>query len=75
MTTRLTPPDEPQRLYTIADAAKQLDVSQHYIRDRVRDGTLPYVDLGATGTRAKLRVRATDLDTFINAHTYQDKAA
>ncbi|MFI8597727.1 helix-turn-helix domain-containing protein [Rothia koreensis] len=59
-----------QRLYKVAEAAEILGASPSYIYARLDDGTLPYVDLGQGTTRAKTRIRATDLETFITDRTY-----
>jgi excisionase family DNA binding protein len=56
------------RLYSVAQAAEQLSVSRYYIYDRINEGLLPVVELG-TG-RAKQRVRADDLQAFIDARTF-----
>ncbi|WP_178945933.1 helix-turn-helix domain-containing protein [Kocuria sp. TGY1127_2] len=70
MTTPATA--QAQRLYTVADAAKQIDVSIAYIYKRIKDGSLPYVDLGKGTGRAKTRIRASDLDAFIEERTFSD---
>lgn len=59
---------EAVRLYPVAAAAELLGVSRYYIYDRINQGLLPVVELG-TG-RAKQRVRADDLQAFIDARTY-----
>lgn len=61
-----------QRLYTVAEAAKQLGTGTTYIYSRLDDGTLPYVDLNAGGKRSKRRIRASDLDAFIEERTFTD---
>lgn len=58
-----------QRLYTVADAAAQLDTGKDYVYDRIKAGDLRIVELG-TNTRKKIRVRADDLQLFIDARTH-----
>ncbi|WP_168404740.1 helix-turn-helix domain-containing protein [Arthrobacter silvisoli] len=55
-------------LLTIIDAAEVLGVSKHYVQDRIKDGELRIVELGSN-IRAKLRVRADDLQAFIDGRT------
>ena len=55
------------RLYTIAEVAHLLSVGRNYVYARIKDGTLPAVNLGAGGGREKLRVRSLDLENFIQA--------
>lgn len=61
-------PAEAVRLYTALEAAKCLGVSDDYVYSRQKDGTLRVVDVGTNG-RKKLRVRADDLQAFIDART------
>lgn len=56
------------RLYPVAQAAEVLSVSKDYVYDRIKEGAIPVVELG-TG-RAKQRIRADDLQTFIDTRTY-----
>jgi len=60
--------EEAVRLYTAVQAAEILDVSDDYIYRRWEDHTLRQVDVGTNG-RKKLRVRADDLQSFIDART------
>ncbi|MCT1366590.1 helix-turn-helix domain-containing protein [Rothia sp. p3-SID1597] len=62
-----------QRLYTVKEAAEQLGVSIPFIYKRIEKGHIPYVDIGIG--RAKTRIRATDLENYIQAHTHTNKAA
>ncbi|PWC05396.1 hypothetical protein DCE94_03740 [Agromyces badenianii] len=64
----LEPPAEAVRLYSVAAAAKVLDVSDDYVYARIKDGSLRAVELG--DSRAKLRVRADDLQAFIDVRTF-----
>lgn len=61
-------PAETVRLYTALEAAGVLCVSDDYIYSRQKDGSLRVVDVGTNG-RKKLRVRADDLQAFIDART------
>jgi|GEM_PF-4020799 len=56
------------RLYTAVEASQILGVSDDYIYSRWDDRTLRQVDVGTNGRR-KLRVRADDLQAFIDART------
>lgn len=62
---------EAVRLYPVAKAAEMLGVSVYYMYDRIHNGDIPVVELG-TG-RAKQRVRADDLQAFIDSRTYGSK--
>lgn len=59
---------EAVRLYTAVQAAERLGVSDDYIYSRQKDGSLRTVDVGTNG-RKKLRVRADDLQAYIDART------
>lgn len=71
--TRQDPANEAQRLYTVKEAAEQLGVSIPFIYKRIEKGHIPYVDIGLG--RAKTRIRATDLENYIQAHTHINEAA
>lgn len=58
-----------QRLYAVDDAAAQLGVGRDYVYDRIKTGELRSVELG-TEKRSKLRVRADDLQRFIDGRTH-----
>ena len=60
--------EETVRLYTAVEAAGRLGVSDDYIYARQKDHTLRVVDIGTNG-RKKLRVRADDLQAYIDART------
>jgi excisionase family DNA binding protein len=58
---------EAVRLYSVAKVAEILETGDDFVYARVKDGTLRVVQLG-TG-RSKYRVRADDLQTFIDERT------
>lgn len=62
------------RLYSVKDAADMLGVSRYYVYDHINDGQIRAVNLGE-GSRDKLRVRADDLQAFIDARTPEAKAS
>ncbi|NWL32949.1 hypothetical protein DM791_08570 [Paenarthrobacter nitroguajacolicus] len=55
-------------LLSVVDAAEVLGVSKHYVQDRINAGELRIVEL-ATNVRQKIRVRADDLQAFIDNRT------
>lgn len=55
-------------LYSIVDAAKQLGVGKTWLYDRVNAGEIRTVELG--DKRSKQRIRADDLQAFIDARTF-----
>lgn len=57
------------RLYTVQEAAAELCVSRSYVYAAIEKGEIPVVELG-TGTRSKIRVRATAIAEFIEARTH-----
>lgn len=59
---------EAVRLYSVAATAALLDVSDDYVYDRIKDGSLRAVELGSG--RPKQRVRADDLQAFIDGRTF-----
>jgi len=59
---------EAVRLYTVAAVAKHMQVSDNWVRERIKSGQLRSVELGST--RAKTRVRADDLQAFIDSRTH-----
>lgn len=64
---------ETVRLYSVASAATVLETSTDYVYDRIKEGALPVVELGST--RAKQRIRADDLQAFIDARTFGERRA
>lgn len=60
--------EETVRLYTAVEAGGILGVSDDFIYARQKDRTLRVVDVGTNG-RKKLRVRADDLQAYIDART------
>ncbi|GAA1048468.1 helix-turn-helix domain-containing protein [Arthrobacter russicus] len=61
---------EAVRLYSTRKAAEVLDMSPGWVRARIHDGSLRAVEFGSS--REKWKVRADDLQAFIDART--DKA-
>lgn len=57
------------QLLSIPRAAAQLDCSRGHIYHLLAAGKLRAVEIAATGKRSKTRIRAEDLDAFIEAHT------
>ena len=57
------------RLFTVAGAAEVLGVSTDYVYARINQGELKVVELG-TGTKAKQRISATELQRFIDSRTF-----
>lgn len=64
----MSAPTETVRMYSVKTAAEILDTSPAYVFDRIKDGSIPrHIDLGST--RAKFRIRADDLQAFIDSRT------
>ena len=59
---------EAVRLYSVAAVAERLEMSRDWVYDQINAGKLRAVELG--DTRAKTRVRADDLQAFIDARTF-----
>jgi excisionase family DNA binding protein len=59
---------EAVRLYTVADAAEHLGMSRGWLYGQIRAGRIRFVELG--DTRAKQRIRADDLQAFIDDRTH-----
>lgn len=57
------------QLLSIPSAAAQLDCSRAHVYRLIAAGRLRAVELRAEGKRSKTRVRAEDLEAFIDAHT------
>ena len=64
----MTVDGEAVRLYSTAQAAERLGVSSDFIEDRVHSGQLRVVELGSD-RRQKWRIRADDLQAFIDSRT------
>ena len=63
---------EVERQYSVKAAADLLGVSVQYIYDRLENGELPRrLDLG--GGKAKYRIPASDLQSFIDSRTSNKK--
>jgi excisionase family DNA binding protein len=56
------------RLLSTADAADVLGVSRDTILRHVKAGSLPFVDVAASGERERIRIDEADLDTWIAEH-------
>lgn len=65
MTTLLSP----------ANVAQRLDCSRTHVYGLIAAGRLRAVEIKATGTRAKTRIREDDLEAFIDANTRTTKSA
>lgn len=59
---------EAVRLYSVAAAADMLGVSRQWVYDRINNGQIRVVELG--DARSKQRVRADDLQAFIDGRTF-----
>lgn len=57
------------QLLSIPRAAEYLDCSRAHIYRLISAGKLRSVETKAVGSRTKTRVRAEDLQAFIDAHT------
>lgn len=57
------------QLLSIPSAAAQLDCSRAHVYRLIAAGKLRAVELKATGTRPKTRIRAEDVEAFIDTHT------
>ena len=57
--------DDSLRLYSVAAAARILDMSRVWVYQQINRGQLPSVEFG--DTRPHQRIRAVDLQSFIDA--------
>ena len=57
-----------RRLYSVASAAKLLEVSTSYIYDQINARDVAVVELGSE--RSKQRISAPELQRFIDARTF-----
>lgn len=55
--------------------AQRLDCSRPHVYGLIAAGRLRAVEIKATGTRSKTRVREEDLEEFIEANTRTTKSA
>lgn len=55
-------------LLKVAEAAKRLSVGRDWVYRRIESGEIPVVELG--DTRKNQRIRESDLDKYVAAHTY-----
>lgn len=61
-------------MYSVKSAAELLDVSEDYVLARIKDGSIArHVDLGSS--RAKYRVRADDLQEYIDSLTVESNTS
>lgn len=60
---------EAVRLYSVSTVAERLDMSREWVYDRIADKSLPVVNLAAGTSKSKMRVRADDLQVFIDARS------
>ncbi|SDR76260.1 DNA binding domain-containing protein, excisionase family [Nocardioides scoriae] len=56
-------------MLSVTHAAEQLDCSRGHIYGLIAAGRLPVVEIAATGTRTKTRIRAEDLEALIEGNT------
>lgn len=59
---------EAVRLYSVATVAERLEVSKVWVYERINSGQLAVVELGST--RAKQRIRADVLQSFIDSRSF-----
>jgi excisionase family DNA binding protein len=59
---------EAVHLYTVAQAAEVIGMSSEWLRRQIKAGQLAAVEFGTS--RSKQRVRADDLQAFIDARTF-----
>lgn len=64
----MTPPT-PTQLLTLPQAGARLGCSRTHVYRLIAAGKLRAVEIKAAGTRPKTRVRESDLEAFIEAHT------
>lgn len=55
-----------QLLWTVAEAARALGLSEDYVRRLVREGRVPHRRLG-DGPRARIRFSRKDLERFVDS--------
>lgn len=60
--------EEVVRLYSVAMVAGILGTSTDYVYDRIKSRVFPVVELG--DTKGKQRIRADDLQKFIDSRTF-----
>lgn len=70
------PAGQVDTLYTLEDAAQQLGYkSPDLLYQLIHEGEIEYVDLGATTSRRKWRIRQSTLTRLIEERTYSALAA
>lgn len=65
----MTPSTRSTQLLSVTSAAAQLDCSRGHIYGLIAAGKLRAVDIKASGTRAKTRVLASELEALITGNT------
>lgn len=65
---------EAVRLYTVPEAASVLGVSRGFVYSLINAGEIRAVELG-TNCKGKMRVRADDLQSFIDGRTHGSAGA
>lgn len=63
------------RLLSPTHVAERLDCSRPHVYGLIAAGRLRAVEIKATGSRAKTRIREEDLEAFIDANTRTTKSA
>jgi hypothetical protein len=68
-------PLQADALLTMQQAAKRLNVkASQTAEERLREGRIELINVGKPGARKQLRVRADDLERFINRTVMQNKS-
>lgn len=57
-------------LYTVREAGEQLGIGRNAVYTLINTGELRVVNVAGAGKRPKLRVRADDLQRFVDANTH-----
>jgi excisionase family DNA binding protein len=65
----MTTTTEGTRLLSVSVVAERLECSRNHVYSLIAKGGLPSVDVRASGTKAKTRVRESDLEAFIDARS------
>jgi excisionase family DNA binding protein len=75
MSTTVEPPaiEDAVRLYSVRTVAERLEMSRDWVYTQITAGRIRAVQLG--DDRAKTRIRADDLQAYIDAHTIGKRAA
>lgn len=62
------------QLASVTKAAEVLDCSRGHVYGLIAAGKLRAVEIKATGTRSKTRIRLEDLEAYIDANTRRASA-